>query len=104
MLKTDDSLSQALFSGYDRTPLEAVQVRRCTRVRGSYTDPQHSQRFIQYATDTGLIFALFHRHVAYMLESHMPSKAERTFFNSLSSHAAVIDYCEDVFGLDFTAR
>jgi len=76
----------ALFSGYDRTPLEAVQ------------------RFIQYATDTGLIFALFHRHVAYMLESHMPSKAERTFFNSLSSHAAVIDYCEDVFGLDFTAR
>ncbi|KAG8680143.1 hypothetical protein FRC08_016506 [Ceratobasidium sp. 394] len=66
----------ALFSGYDATPMSAVQ------------------RFVKLGTDYGLVFALFHRHLAYMLESRFPSRAERTLFSSLASHASVVDYLE----------
>ena len=35
-----------------------------------------------------------------MLESHLPRKRDRTYFNSLSSHAGVMDYLEEEMGLD----
>ncbi|KAG8682080.1 hypothetical protein FRC09_017027, partial [Ceratobasidium sp. 395] len=66
----------ALFSGYDTTPIVAVQ------------------QFVKLGTDYGLVFALFHRHLAYMLESRFPSRAERTLFSSLTSHASIVDYLE----------
>ncbi|CAE6518961.1 unnamed protein product [Rhizoctonia solani] len=66
----------ALFSGYELTPSSAIQ------------------QFVKLGTDYGLIFALFHRHVAYMLESRFPSKSERTLFSSLTSHASIVDYLE----------
>ncbi|CAE6465858.1 unnamed protein product [Rhizoctonia solani] len=66
----------ALFSGYNLTPALAVQ------------------QFVRLGTDYGLVFALFHRHIAYMLESRFPSKSERTLFSSLTSHASIVDYLE----------
>ncbi|KAJ1307670.1 hypothetical protein OPQ81_001763 [Rhizoctonia solani] len=66
----------ALFSGYESTPVSAVQ------------------QFVRLGTDYGLVFALFHRHIAYMLESRFPSKSERTLFSSLASHASIIHYLE----------
>ncbi|GAA5943014.1 tRNA dihydrouridine synthase [Sporobolomyces koalae] len=69
----------ALFSGYEQTPLEAV----------------HS--FIQFSTSQSLLFPLFHRHLAYMLESRFTSRKERIYFNSLASYAGVLDYCQDNF-------
>ncbi|KAK4048548.1 tRNA dihydrouridine synthase [Microbotryomycetes sp. JL201] len=71
----------ALFAGFVETPLDAVT------------------QFIQISTACGLIFPLFHRHVAYMLESQFKSRQERVFFNSLPSYAAVIDYLTDEMGL-----
>ncbi|KZO97474.1 FMN-linked oxidoreductase [Calocera viscosa TUFC12733] len=71
----------ALFSGYASTPPAAVT------------------RFVQIAGDYGgLPFALFHRHVAYMLEEGF-GKAEKAYFNALTSHAGVLDYLESR-GLD----
>jgi tRNA-dihydrouridine synthase 4 len=63
------------------------------------TDPIF-QEFTRICGDTGLLYPLFHRHVAYMIESHLPTKHHRTYFNSLPSHASVIDYCEDFLGVD----
>ncbi|KAM0786055.1 hypothetical protein ACM66B_006866 [Microbotryomycetes sp. NB124-2] len=71
----------ALFAGFNETPMEAVS------------------QFIQISTACGLIFPLFHRHVAYMLESHFKHRSDRVFFNSLPSHAAVVDYLTDEMGL-----
>lgn len=53
------------------------------------------QRFLDISTSTSLIFPLFHRHVSYMLEHLFVNKAERTFFNSLISHAAVMDWLDE---------
>jgi len=73
----------ALFSGYDHTPPEAIQD------------------FIHIAMNYGgLPFALFHRHIGYMLESRFV-KPQRSYFNSLTSHAGVIDFLE-ANGLDVT--
>ncbi|EUC57187.1 tRNA-dihydrouridine synthase-like protein [Rhizoctonia solani AG-3 Rhs1AP] len=66
----------ALFSGYTSTPASVVQ------------------QFVRLGTDYGLVFTLFHRHIAYMLESRFPSKSERTLFSSLTSHASIVDYLE----------
>lgn len=60
----------------------------------------HAQEFTRISTACGLIYPLFHRHVSYMLESHLPKKRERTYFNSLTSHAAVFDFLEEEMGLD----
>jgi tRNA-dihydrouridine synthase 4 len=67
---------------------------------------------VRVSTDTGLIYSLFHRHVAYMLEDTFTSKSgwfcsrfgclflayagisERIYFNSLASHAGVVDYLQ----------
>ncbi|KAM0748026.1 FMN-linked oxidoreductase [Meredithblackwellia eburnea MCA 4105] len=67
----------ALFSGYDKTPLEAVKL------------------FSHLSTTSGLIFPLYHRHISYMLESHFVKKRDRVYFNSLPSHASVLDYLKD---------
>ncbi|KAK4053607.1 tRNA dihydrouridine synthase [Microbotryomycetes sp. JL221] len=71
----------ALFAGFNETPFEAVS------------------RFLQISTSCGLIFPLFHRHIAYMLESHFKQRQQRVFFNSLPSYAAVVDYLIDEMGL-----
>lgn len=63
----------ALFAGYDKTPRHAVQ------------------QFINLSLDYGFIYPLFHRHLAYMLESHF-TKPQRTWFNALSSSTAAIDH------------
>ncbi|GAA5839044.1 hypothetical protein JCM11251_007860 [Rhodosporidiobolus azoricus] len=67
----------ALFSGYERTPVEAIQS------------------FITHSISYGLIYPLFHRHVAYMLESHFVNRQDRIYFNSLPSYAGVVDWLED---------
>ncbi|SCV72950.1 BQ2448_6875 [Microbotryum intermedium] len=72
----------ALFSGYDRTPLPTIS------------------EFIRISTQVGLIFPLFHRHVAYMIESHFMRRMDRVFFNGLTSYASVCDYLEDELGVD----
>lgn len=38
-----------------------------------------------------------------MLESYLPKKKDRTYFNSLTSHASVVDYLSEEMGLDLTA-
>ncbi|BEI79989.1 hypothetical protein CcaverHIS002_0105180 [Cutaneotrichosporon cavernicola] len=74
----------ALFAGYDRTPVHAVE------------------NFVNLGLDYGFIFSLFHRHLAYMLESHFV-KPEKTYFNALSSSVQVVEYLQ-TRGLDFGAR
>ncbi|KLT42981.1 FMN-linked oxidoreductase [Cutaneotrichosporon oleaginosum] len=74
----------ALFAGYDRTPVHAVE------------------NFVNLGVDYGFIFSLFHRHLAYMLESHFV-KPEKTYFNALSSSVQVVEYLQ-TRGLDFGAR
>ncbi|GAA5911949.1 tRNA dihydrouridine synthase [Sporobolomyces salmoneus] len=70
----------ALFSGYEETPLEAIYS------------------FIYFSVSQSLLFPLFHRHLAYMLESRFTTRKERIYFNSLASHAGVLDWCEQRFG------
>ncbi|GAA5965693.1 hypothetical protein JCM3765_003219 [Sporobolomyces pararoseus] len=70
----------ALFSGFSQTPLEAVYS------------------FIYFAISQSLLFSLFHRHLAYMLESRFSTRKERVYFNSLASYAGVLDWCEAKFG------
>ncbi|KAJ8292023.1 tRNA-dihydrouridine(20a/20b) synthase [NAD(P)+]-like [Rhodotorula toruloides] len=67
----------ALFAGYSQTPLQAVQ------------------EFLDLSISTGLIFPLFHRHVAYMLESRFVNKKDRIGFNGLTSYAGVMDWLEE---------
>ena len=64
----------ALFSGYDKTPSEAVGF------------------FHRVATTWGLHTGLIQRHLAYMLEGSFQSRAEAIHFNSLSGAAAMTDY------------
>ncbi|ORY34056.1 hypothetical protein BCR39DRAFT_234517 [Naematelia encephala] len=73
----------ALFAGYDKTPRHAVE------------------QFVNLSVDYGFIFPLFHRHLAYMLESHFV-KPEKTYFNALPSSVSAIDYLSSR-GLDFRA-
>ncbi|CEQ41757.1 SPOSA6832_03509 [Sporobolomyces salmonicolor] len=54
-----------------------------------------SQRFITLSTSHGLLFPLFHRHMAYMLESRFANRKDRVYFNSLASYAGVLDWCEE---------
>ncbi|BGO95407.1 hypothetical protein NBRC10512_001876 [Rhodotorula toruloides] len=67
----------ALFAGYSKTPLQAVQ------------------EFLDLSISTGLIFPLFHRHVAYMLESRFANKKDGIGFNGLTSYAGVMDWLEE---------
>ncbi|GAA5973588.1 hypothetical protein JCM11641_007138 [Rhodosporidiobolus odoratus] len=67
----------ALFSGHDKTPVEAVQS------------------FVQHSTSLGLLYPLFHRHMSYMLESSFVNKKERILFNSLASYAGVVDWLDE---------
>ncbi|GAA5907658.1 hypothetical protein JCM6882_008941 [Rhodosporidiobolus microsporus] len=67
----------ALFAGYEQTPIEAIQS------------------FLTHSVSYGLIFPLFHRHVAYMLESRFANRRDRVLFNSLSSYAGVMDWLEE---------
>ncbi|KLO16498.1 FMN-linked oxidoreductase [Schizopora paradoxa] len=74
----------ALFSGFTDTPPEAVES------------------FVRLATGYGLIFPLFHRHIAYMLESQLP-RQERLYLNTLCSYAGVIDFLQSM-GLQWTTE
>ncbi|WVW83863.1 hypothetical protein I302_105885 [Kwoniella bestiolae CBS 10118] len=71
----------ALFANYSSTPPHAIS------------------QFISLSTTYGLIFPLFHRHLAYMLESDF-SRNEKVWFNCLSSSTAAIDWLEGR-GLDW---
>lgn len=66
----------ALFAGHEHTPIRAVE------------------EFLEISTRTGLIYPLFHRHVSYMIESRLARRRDRVFFNSLESHAGVLDWLE----------
>nr|CRX79104.1 hypothetical protein ls5930a1_00130 [Leucosporidium scottii] len=81
---------------------DAEETRRRCNVRGvmSARGLLANPEFTRLSTSLGLIYPLFHRHVSYMLESHLPRKRDRTYFNSLSSHAGVMDYLEEEMGLD----
>ncbi|EIW70695.1 hypothetical protein TREMEDRAFT_68173 [Tremella mesenterica DSM 1558] len=63
----------ALFAGYTKTPIHAVE------------------QFVNLSVDYGLIFPLFQKHLAYMLESRF-ARPERVWFNSLTSSVGVIEY------------
>ncbi|BGP27570.1 tRNA-dihydrouridine synthase 4 [Rhodotorula toruloides] len=73
----------ALFAGYSQTPLQAVQ------------------EFVDLSISTGLIFPLFHRHVAYMLESRFANKKDRIGFNGLTSYGGVLDWLEESQMIEF---
>lgn len=69
-----------LYAGYAQTPRKAVE------------------EFLDLSTGTGLIFPLFHKHTSYMLEGRLARRRrDRVFFNSLDSHAGVIDWLDDEF-------
>ncbi|WRT66319.1 uncharacterized protein IL334_003274 [Kwoniella shivajii] len=74
----------ALFANYSSTPSHAAT------------------QFISLSTSYGLIFPLFHRHMAYMLESQF-SRPEKVWFNSLSSSVSAIDWLEGR-GLDWRSQ
>ncbi|OCF42936.1 tRNA-dihydrouridine synthase 4 [Kwoniella heveanensis CBS 569] len=65
----------ALFAGYKTTPSHCVS------------------QFISLSSSYGLIHPLFHRHLAYMLESQF-SRAEKIWFNSLGGPVGAIDWLE----------
>ncbi|PWN50875.1 FMN-linked oxidoreductase [Violaceomyces palustris] len=67
----------ALFAGYEKTPPEAVAL------------------FTQLATSWGMVSALSHRHLAYMLESSFTRRSDQIYFNSLGSMASITDYLEE---------
>ncbi|WVQ99364.1 hypothetical protein IAU59_006497 [Kwoniella sp. CBS 9459] len=71
----------ALFAGYSTTPSHCVS------------------QFISLSTSYGLIPPLFHRHLAYMLESQF-SRAEKIWFNSLGGPVGAVDWLESR-GLDW---
>lgn len=54
-----------------------------------------AQEFVDLSISTGLIFPLFHRHVAYMLESRFANKKDRIGFNALTSYGGVMDWLEE---------
>lgn len=57
--------------------------------------PSVAQEFLDLSISTGLIFPLFHRHVAYMLESRFANKKDGIGFNGLTSYAGVMDWLEE---------
>ena len=64
--------------------------------------PFLSASFPSYHTPPHATLAHFsHRHLAYMLESHF-SRAEKTWFNSLSSTVSTVDYLASR-GIDFSS-
>ncbi|WVR06999.1 hypothetical protein IAU60_004038 [Kwoniella sp. DSM 27419] len=65
----------ALFAGYSTTPPHCVS------------------QFISLSTSYGFIFPLFHRHLAYMLESQF-TRSEKVWFNSLSGPVSAVDWLE----------
>lgn len=88
---------QALFAGYDHTPMHAVSVRHLTLLATNLSTSNSSlllQNFITLSTEYTLPFPLVHRHLAFMLESQF-SKPERVYFNSLTSFASVYDHLEE---------
>ena len=72
----------AMFSssGAEATPIECVES------------------WIRIAVEVGTPFPCFHHHLSYMLE-RLLSRAERKFFNQLTSTAAVLDYLKDKYGV-----
>lgn len=84
----------ALFDGHSYTPRAAIDVSQTWPGSGSSTHLALSpafQHFVRLSAQRGLIYPLFHRHVSYMLETRC-SKRDRTWLNSLSSKAAVVDF------------
>ncbi|KAI9364453.1 hypothetical protein DFJ73DRAFT_620008 [Zopfochytrium polystomum] len=75
----------ALFAGFERTPLEAVE--------------EYLSLGISYRTT----FFIFHGHIKYMLEDSM-SRAEKRRFNILSSTSSVVDYLEQHYGIQYNPR
>ncbi|EOR02125.1 tRNA-dihydrouridine(20a/20b) synthase [Wallemia ichthyophaga EXF-994] len=66
----------AMFAGYNETPMECVD------------------KFINLAIAYGLPFPLFHRHLAYMLESRM-SKSQRLSWHTLHSIPGALDWIHE---------
>ncbi|TIA92906.1 hypothetical protein E3P99_00342 [Wallemia hederae] len=66
----------AMFAGYKDTPMECVD------------------KFTHLAIAYGLPFHLFHRHIAYMLESRM-TKKQRLSWHTLHSTPAALDWMEE---------
>lgn len=69
----------AMFAGYADTPLECVRD------------------WLRVSVETGTSFTTLHHHLTYMCERSF-SRAERRYFNALSSTAAVVDYLEQHYG------
>ncbi|KAK8864357.1 hypothetical protein IAR55_001604 [Kwoniella newhampshirensis] len=63
----------ALFAGYPTTPSHCIT------------------QFIDLSLDYGFVFPLFHRHLAYMLESHF-TRSEKVWFNSMTSTVGAVDW------------
>ena len=79
-------VNPALFAGEPRTPPEAI-----TRFVDHAMSWGLPTSFLQYVGSTNH----HSRHLAYMLEDRMPSRAESIYFNSLASPASILDWLAD---------
>ena len=66
----------AMFAGYSETPIDCIRD------------------WIQLSVEAGSCFTHFHHHLIYMCQKIL-TRAERKYFNSLSSTSAVLDYMEE---------
>jgi tRNA-dihydrouridine synthase 4 len=72
----------AMFSGFEKTPIEAVQ------------------KFIELSLENGTNHYIFHHHLMHMLHGSL-TKQQKKVFNQLPSIAAVLDYLENFLGISW---
>lgn len=75
----------AMYAGYRSTP------------------PQCIRDWVRLALATGTHFTCLHHHLIYMLSSSL-NRAERKYFNSLTSTAAVLDYITSNLEIDLSPQ
>ncbi|XP_068202971.1 tRNA-dihydrouridine(20a/20b) synthase [NAD(P)+]-like isoform X2 [Palaemon carinicauda] len=73
----------AMYAGYDSTPIECVKD------------------WVSIALSTGTHFSCFHHHLIYMLNKTL-TRADKKYFNVLSSIPGVLNYLSEKYMIDFT--
>lgn len=72
----------ALFAGFKHTPLDCIK------------------KFVKLGIGYGTSHFIFHHHLMYMTEKIM-TRAEKNYFNTISTIPGILDYFEDHYGLNF---
>ncbi|KAI9332650.1 dihydrouridine synthase-domain-containing protein [Obelidium mucronatum] len=75
----------ALFAGFKTTPIHAVEA------------------YTRFALGYGTNYFVMHHHLMMMTEKSM-TRMEKKLFNSLPSSAAIVDYLEENYGIEFSTR